>query len=455
MSKQNQPKIADEAVEFLPDAIEIKNEKLPLWARYSVLFALAFFLAAVLWASLSKVDVVVKATGKITSDKLNIVMKPRESSVIKRLLVRVGDVVEKDQLLVTFDPTITKADVERIRREVSVLTPRYERFLAEAEGRPYEPKEDTPYTREQRIIYRQRQDYYQSRIRNFNEQLKQIEASRKSREDSLRNQEDRLRTVRKMEKMYDDLEKKKAATLRELWNIQISRMEMEGNIDTIKNALLELDHQREGTLSSRESFIHEWRNSVSENLISAGRELDSNRKQLAQASTMLSFVELRAPCRAVVHEIAPFPEGSAVGEAEALLTLIPIDGNLEVEASVEPRDIGKVHPGSEVRVKLSAFPFQKHGTLNGRVRNISEDTINRGGGAAAAAAATSGESRSTTFYRARISLGSIKNMRNLPARFRLVPGMEVEAEIKTGRRRIIEYIVYPLIKALDEAAREP
>ena len=451
--KQQSNHITEEAIAFLPDAIEIKNEKLPPWARYSVIFSLVFFLGAVLWASLSKVDVVVKATGKITSDKLNIVMKPRESSMIRKILVRVGDVVEKDQLLVTFDPTINKADVDRIRQEVSVLGARYERFVAEFSGKPYQPRERTAVTEEQTAIYKQRQDYYESRIRNFDEQLKQIEASRKSRQDSLKNQEDRLATVRKLEKMYEELQEKKAVTLRELWNIQITRIEMEGNLDTIKNNLLELDHQKESVVSSKDSFTHEWRNSVSENLVTAGRELDSNRKQLEQASTMLSFVELRSPCRAVVHEIAPFPEGSAVGEAEALLTLIPIDGKLEVEASVEPRDIGKVHPGSEARIKLSAFPFQKYGTLSGEVRNLSEDTISRGG--AAAAAGNGGESRSMTFYRAKISLGGLETMRNLPENFRLVPGMEVEAEIKTGRRRIIEYIIYPLIKALDEAAREP
>ena len=255
--------------------------------------------------------------------------------------------------------------------------------------------------------------------------------------------------------MYEDLRSKQATTLKELWNIQITRIEMEGNLDTLRNSLVELSHQKESIISSKESFIHEWQNSISENLVAVGRELDSNRKEYAQAKTMLSFVELRSPCRAIVHEIAPFPEGSAVGEAEALLTLIPIDGNMEVEASVEPRDIGKVFPGSDVRIKLSAWAFQKHGTINGKVRNISEDTLNRGGAAAAGIDPATGEPRSMSYYRARISIDGTDTLRNLPENFRLVPGMEVEAEIKTGRRRIISYILYPLIKALDETAREP
>jgi HlyD family secretion protein len=452
--KPDKKQVTEEAIAFLPDAIEIKNEKLPLWARYSVIFSLIFFACAILWASLGKVDVVVKAGGELTSDKQNIVMKPRESSMIKEIKVRIGDVVEKDQVLVTFDPTLSEADVERIAREVAVLSAKYERFMAEFTGKEYRPQVLNSNTREQLAIFKQRRDYYNSKIRYYDEALKQLAASKKSKEDSYKNQVNRLETVRKLEKMYEDLRSKQATTLKELWNIQITRIEMEGNLDTLRNSLVELAHQKESIISSKESFIHEWHNSISENLVATGRELDGNRKQYEQAKTMLSFVELRSPCRAIVHEIAPFPEGSAVGEAEALITLVPIDGNIEVEARVEPRDIGRIAPGSDVRIKLSAWSFQKHGTINGKVLHISEDTISRGGAAGGIDPAT-GEPRSMTYYRARISIEGTDTLRNLPKNFRLVPGMEVEAEIKTGRRRIIEYITYPLIKALDETAREP
>lgn len=452
--KQNKNKVSEEAIAFLPDAIEIKNEKLPLWARYSVIFSLVFFVGVIIWASLGRVDVVVKASGEVTSSKQNIVMKPRESSMIKKIMVRVGDIVEKDQLLVTFDPTLNAAEVERIKREIAVLSAKYERFMAEFKGVEYKPATLDINSREQLAIFKQRNDYYESKIRYYDEALKQLDASRKSREDSVKNQISRLETVRKMEQMYDDLRKKQATTLKELWNVQITRIEMEGNLDTLRNALEELAHQRESIISSKESFIHEWRNSISENLVATGRELDGNRKQYEQASTMLSFVELRSPCRAIVHEIAPFPEGSAVGEAEAIITLVPIDGEMEIEAMVEPRDIGRVAPGSDVRIKLSAWSFQKHGTISGKVLHISEDTISRGNGAGTIDPAT-GAPRSMTYYRARIVIDSMAGLRNLPKSFRLVPGMEVEAEIKTGRRRIIEYITYPLIKAFDETAREP
>ena len=451
--KNNNQKITEEAIAFLPDAIEIKNERLPRWARYSVIFSLIFFLGAILWASLGKVDVVVKAGGKLISDKHDIVMKPLERSVIDKIHVRIGQIVEKNELLITFDPTLTKADALRLKNEIIVLSAKYDRFKAEFDGKEYQPAEKNSTTLEQSEIFKQRKNYYLSKIRYFDEALKQLDASKKSKEDSLRNQVERLKTVRKLEKMYEDLRGKQATTLKELWNIQITRIEMEGNLDTLQNSLLELAHQRESIISSKESFVHEWENSISENLVSVGRELDRNRKEYDQAEKLVSFVELRSPCKAMVHEIASFPEGSAVQEAEAIITLVPLDGKIELEATVEPRDIGKVSIGSDVRIKLTAWPFQKYGTLHGNVRNISENTLARNNSAMVDPA--TGEPRSASYYRALVSVDGLDSMRNLPERFRLIPGMEVEAEIKTGRRRIIEYLIYPLIKALDETAREP
>ena len=128
---KKQEKLTQAAIAFQPDAIEIKNERLPFWARFSVIFCFIFFLTALLWATFGKVDVVVNASGKLVSDQQSIVMKPLERSVISQIHVKIGDVVEKDQLLITFDPTLNEADVERLRNEITVLQAKYDRLRAE------------------------------------------------------------------------------------------------------------------------------------------------------------------------------------------------------------------------------------------------------------------------------------------------------------------------------------
>ena len=434
------------AIEFQPDALEIANSRLPLWARYSVLFAFLFLGGALLWATLGKVDVIVTGNGKVVSDKQTIVMKPLELTVIEKIHVRVGEIVQPGQVLITFRPTINMAEAQRLKLEINSLTAQFERLQAEFHDRDYQASSQERFPRLQEAIFRQRREYYLQKLSYYDEALKQLDAQKKSREENLAKQRERLVEIQKLEETFSHLMARKAMTLKDMTETKLSRMQMEATVDEMENSLLELAHQRESTLSSKNAFIQEWRNAISEKLVETERELSSNQQQYEKNQMRVDSLQLRAPCEAVVHEIASFSEGSAVREAEALITLIPLDGHLELEAEIRPQDIAKVRPGSEVRIKLNAYPFQKYGTLDGIVRIISEDTFTQQG-------RPGDPAQSMTYYRARITISG--QLRNQPEKFRLIPGMEAVAEIKTGRRRIIEYLIYPLIKALDETAREP
>ncbi len=441
-------KLPDEIIEFQPDALEIKNERLPLWIRLCVWLPPALVLIVILWASCSRVDVVVQANGKLVTDRPTIVMKPLERSVIKEINVKIGDVVKPDQILITFDPAINRAEEERLKNELDTLSAQFDRLRAEFDGKTYRDSGKNQFEKWQYAIYRQRQEYYTERINYFNAMLSQVAASIKSKKDSLAKQQERLAAVKKLEDMFQSLYEKKAASLKELIQMSITRMEMEATVDQLDNDLLELTHREGSTQAEKNSFIQEWRNSISEEMVSVDRNLTSTRKDYDKVKRLIEYVYLRAPCEAVVHEIASFSPGSAVREAEALITLIPLIGTVELEAEVRPQDIGKVAIGSAVRVKLNAYPFQKHGTLDGVIRNISENTLQREG-----STLSGNQEESPSYYRARITLSG--KLSQVKKDFRLIPGMEGIAEIKADRRRVIEYWLYPLLKALDEAAREP
>ena len=224
--------------------------------------------------------------------------------------------------------------------------------------------------------------------------------------------------------------------------MSVTRMEMEANVDQLENDLLELNHRRGSIIAERNSFIQEWRNSISEQMVTADRNLTSTTKEYEKVARLIEYVYLRAPCDAVVHEIASFSPGSAVQEAEALITLIPLNGNIELETEIRTQDIGKVNKGAVARVKLNAYPFQKHGTLQGTVRDISENTLQK-----------NIQGQELTYYRGRVTVSG--KLTGVKESFRLIPGMEAQCEIKCGRRRVIEFVLHPLIKALDETAREP
>ncbi|MBP5181619.1 MAG: HlyD family type I secretion periplasmic adaptor subunit [Lentisphaeria bacterium] len=431
----------EQIVESQPDALEIRNQALPRYIRFCVWFPFLTVCIAAVWACLAKTDVIVQGGGKLVTNRPTIVMKPLERSVIKEIHVRIGDMVKTGQILITFDPEINKAEADRLKNEIVALEAQLSRLQAEFQDKPYTGNQEQ-FSRWQLAIFRQRQEFYKEKLNYYREAEKQLDASVKRNKDSLIKQRERLESMKRLEEMFRSLHEKKAASLKDLIQMSLSRMEMESAVDQLNNSLLELEH-RKGTLTAeKNSFVQEWRNTISEEMVKVDRNLASIRKEYDKQARLLEYVHLRAPCNAIVHEVAPFSPGSAVREAESLITLVPLEGDIELEAELRPEDIGKVKVGAKAKIKLTAWPFQKHGTLDGMVRNISEDTLEKN---------VSGVPMK--YYRARVTVsGRLKGVKN---DFRLIPGMETQCEIKCGRRRVIEYVLYPLIKALDETAREP
>ena len=437
-----------EAVEFQPDALEIKNSKLPVIIRLCVWIPAVVVLIGIVWASLCEVDIVVSARGKIITGQPTIVLKPYDRVFVKDVKVSVGDIVEKDQVLIEFEPKIYDADAARLENDRDTFKAQYERFSAEFEGKKYVlPSNATVYDKEQLEIYKQRQEYYNARIQSFDASIRYYNEAKKTKEVTLNSMREQYKVFKELCDQYERLQKSNAASWREYAQMTISRLEMEGNIAALLQSIQELKNQTEATVAQKEAFVQEWRNTISENIVTAKSKLKTADSQLLQVNQLRMYTELKAPCRAVVHEVAAFSENSGVREAEALITLIPIDGDLFVEAEVRPMDIARVRLGSEARIKLDAYPFQKYDTMSGEVVGISENTIQKD-------QRSLDPEASMTYYRTRLSYDS-STMNHLPENFRLIPGMEVQVEIMTGRRKIITYVTYPLIKALDTAIREP
>ena len=126
-----------------------------------------------------------------------------------------------------------------------------------------------------------------------------------------------------------------------------------------------------------------------------------------------------------------------------MFTLVPTDVPLEMEADIHPSDVGQVQLGDQVRIKLDALPFQKHGMLEGVVTYLSEDTVQ-----------AEDDTDSRPVYRSKIELTQT-DLRDVPKTFRLMPGITASAEIKVGKRRLITYFIYPILRSISTSFREP
>ena len=435
-------------MDFLPDALAIRHAPLPWWGRCLVGWMAVFFFTAVTWACIGRVDVIVTARGKLVSNHPTIVMKPLERTVIKEILVAVGDRVRHEQVLATFDPVFSRADAERLLSEVNVHEAHFARLLAEFKGMTYTPPPNpTEESGWQESIFHERRRLYTEKMEYFSLEIARIEKAHASFEANLAIQRKRLAGIMEIEAMLDKARTSQALSLRDLMEIQLARMQLEADISDKENNMLVLASERLAKMAARDSFKTDWSIEVAKEMIEVRTLLTRARKEYEKALQMTSYVALRAPQDAVVHDIAPIAIESAVREAESLITLVPIGGAIEVEAKIRAEDIGKVHAGARVRVKITAFPFQQYGTLDGSIRVLSEDAFS------SESAENPQQGAPTTFYRARISLDAAEANSDMATR--LIPGMEAQAEILVGTRRIIEYLTNPIIKSLNEAIREP
>ena len=224
-----------------------------------------------------------------------------------------------------------------------------------------------------------------------------------------------------------------------------------------KNQRLSADREQRRLLSTRNRMAHQinaleadrqsaqadWKTQVAQELIDTRRARAELTEQLNQSEYREELVQLIAPARGVILSIAERSVGSVIREAEEMFTIVPADVPLEMETDILPKDFGLIQVGDFVRIKLDALPFQKHGIIEGRVRQISDDAVPAGG-----------NDPTQTVYRTRIELGE-KMLRDVPDSFRLTPGLTGSADITVGKRRIITYFIYPLVRALDSSFREP
>ena len=175
-----------DATDFMPDALAVRHARLPVWARSGVLFMLLCFAAALLWAALGKVDVIVSARGKLVSDHPTIVMKPLERTVIKSVRVAVGDRVKAGQVLATFDPVFSQSDKDRLAAEIRQYQALFDRLSAEFEKREYTLTSNADdEARWQHSIFLKRKRFYAERMEFFRSELERITNARATLKDNL------------------------------------------------------------------------------------------------------------------------------------------------------------------------------------------------------------------------------------------------------------------------------
>ena len=427
---------------FFADQSDIEHKAPPKVARITLWALLAIILIAIVWSCIAKVDKVVVGNGRLISTGQTVKVQPLIASIITKYEVEIGQTVKKGQPL---DPTFSLADKTRLSAREKALALQLFRLECELSGEKFvlPPDVNSSDAKGQQFLYEGRKEEYASRMQSYNNSIAEIEAAIESLRQQYAEYSKQLSILQEVESMYQQLYEKEVESKSGLLSAQYQTSNKQTEVVKIKNDIEERTKNLDKAKSEREAFVSKWKNDILEELSILRKEYDSINEELSKANKLHELSSLVAPGNAVVLEFGPFSEGSVVREGEAIMTLVPLDLPIEAEVLIDPKDIGYVRVGDSCRLKLEAFPFQRHGTLQGTLRTVSDDVIQ-----------TEEYGQQVPKYKARIAIDEVK-LDSVPEDFRLLPGMSLSAEIKVGTRRVITFFIYPLIRTADESLREP
>lgn len=444
-------KVLPEAIPFQGDLEEIIEELPPSHLRVTHYFVTAMFIAILAIAAIMPVEMVVQGTGQLTSDAPPVVLQPIERAIIRELKVKPGDLVRKGDILATLDPTFAQADMASLAVQETLLRAQLQRIETELSGKPFTVNAN-PDASEllQHELYRQRQSQYASRVSAFDEEISRAEASIATIEGNRNFLAKQLDIARDVEKMRSSLWQSKLASKIQLLEAQSMRLRAERDHQDSVDRLAELRHTAQSRRAERQSFVDDWRRQLMEDLVAKRTDAARLGEALVKATRLRDLVQLAAPEDGVVLEVAKRSVGSVLREAEPLITIVPSSAPLIAEVMITSADIGYASTGNAVKVKVDAFPYQRHGLLEGRLASVSEASFSPGANGEPSGPSPHGGA----FHRARVTLVDTR-LERLPEGARLTPGMTVNADVKVGSRSVLSYFLNPITRGIDESLREP
>lgn len=427
-----------------------------LHAARGTTWVVASLVAACFAASaLIPVDKVVTAQGRIVAQQATSVVQPLETAIVRSVNVREGDTVKQGELLARLDPTFATADLTALQSQVASLQTEVDRLTAEAAGEQYRPVDGSPIAVLQGAMFVQRQAERAYKNENYAQKISSLQTQMQHALSDVFGFSERLKVATQVEQKRMELEKLQVGSQLNRLAATDSRLEIKRGLDGAAAQASQADRDLQALQAERDAYNQQWRSQVAQDLTEQSRKLSDAKENLNKAVLRRQMVELRADRDSIVLNIAKVSPGSVMQSGEQLITLVPIDAPLEAEMNVAGVDAGFVHPGDPVSVKLETLPYTQYGTVEGTVRVVSPDSFTTAPDDGQAKRGQQSQAQPVAaYYRARTTLGDSK-LHDVPAGFRLVPGMPVVVDVKVGKRTMVSYLLARVLPVFMDGMREP
>lgn len=433
--------------QFLPSALALQEQPVSVAPRYIQLVIVAFSVLALIWACFGEVDVVATSPGKVIAIGNSKTIQPSETAVVKAIRVYDGQMVKAGQPLVELDSGSTSAEVARITGDLvaAQIDAARARALLNAIAGNNAPTLVNPTSTNRkeweaalRWVTGQYQEFHASG-EQINAEIDQRTAEIQSGAATLASLRKSLPITQRLADDYHDLAEQQYVPRHAYLEKQQALLDVEKNIAVQISRDGELKAAKRESERRRDSLVAQSSREMLDLEQQSLQKIASTSQELIKAQQRDNFMSLAAPVDGTVQQLSIHTVGGVVTAAQPLMVIVPINMTVEVEAMLDNKDIGFVRAGQAVTVKVETFTFTKYGTIEGEVTSVSDDAIE--------------DEKRGPIYSVRIKLHKTSihaNQKDVA----LSPGMAVTAEIKTDRRKIIDYVLSPLEQYVDESFRE-
>jgi hemolysin D len=448
--------------EFLPAALEIVETPPSPIGRLGAYCLVAVFTLALVWAWFGRVDIVAVSKGKIIPTGHTKIVQPFEIGVVRAIMVHDGQKVKVGDVLIELDPTMNQADLGHQQSDLMAAKIDIARLTAALESESDPDARFVPPAGASPEQARMGEQFLIGQVSQYRSKLAALAGEETQKRAELESQKVSIGKIQSLlplmeertqmrKTLYDHQTGSKLAYLENLQELLSSQKDLEVQTSRLREAEAAVAASKAKLEETRAEFHRQILNDLGE----ATRKANGLAQDVAKSEQRTKYQALTAPIDGTVQQLAIHSVGGVVTPAQTLLTIVPADSTIEIEAMVDNQDIGFVHPGQDAEIKVDTFNFTRYGLLHGNVVTLSQDAIPRD------AAGKSDPSKQSAMdgsapepaYAARVSLDQTQ-MQVDDKLLNLSPGMAVTVEIKTGTRRIIDYLLSPILRHSQESLRE-
>ena len=422
-----------EYMNSLSAAVIYNRPKKLHWVLIAFLITITLF---IIWASIAKFDEIARGSGKVVPNGQNQIIQNLEGGIVSEILVKEGESVEKDQILIKISNEKSNSTVASNELKALYLQAQIKRLESELKRQVFtfensDNEQLNDFLNNENELYLTNKKQLESKVSILKEQIKQKENESKDARQTIEHLRFSVNAISKEVEMtkpmvdrgirsqvdFLKLQREQSDAKQKLQSVMLS-------IPKIESEILEINKKIDETYQMNDSQTSEKLNET----VSALKDLEAN----ATASTdQVLRTIVKSPSNGIVQKLHINTIGGAIKPAQDLIEIVPTDYNLIVEVKILPKDIAFIYHGQKAIVKFSAYDFSIYGGLDGHVINISPDTIT--------------EKDDKTYYLVRIE--TEKNyIGEKDKSMKIIPGMVADVDIITGKKTILDYILKPILK---------